>query len=256
MRSAGIDSLIFTGGEPSLRNDLEIILKESASKGFSLLLLSNGTLIDDSRARSLRQSGLKSITLSWNRAAEINDSTSFETQKKIIRRKIEILKNAEFDFISVIIVISRKNARFIDKIWASLADAGIGVLFQPVYVKTGYKFENNYSLRFLSPSELSSLWHQLTPWADAFNTHNYLNLLESFYSRADKKPSRCDMGVSAMVLGAAGNISPCFHRNDLQAGNIKLVSPHTWKKKIKSLSRHTSKAQCFGEHCLSLFMHI
>ncbi len=60
----------FTGGEPTLRDDLEALVAHAASRGLSTNLVTNGTLIDSRRAKALRRSGLGSAQVSLEADSE------------------------------------------------------------------------------------------------------------------------------------------------------------------------------------------
>ncbi len=61
---AKIPFFSFTGGEPTLRDDLEELVAYSLSRGLITNLVTNGTLIDDARAASLKAAGLGSAQVS------------------------------------------------------------------------------------------------------------------------------------------------------------------------------------------------
>lgn len=55
----GARQLIFTGGEPTMRRDLELLLAHARKRGAERLLLeTNATLVDAARAKALRDAGL------------------------------------------------------------------------------------------------------------------------------------------------------------------------------------------------------
>ena len=56
--------IILTGGEPLLRDDLEVCGHELHRRGFPWGMVSNGLALTESRLRSLVQSGMHSITIS------------------------------------------------------------------------------------------------------------------------------------------------------------------------------------------------
>jgi radical SAM protein with 4Fe4S-binding SPASM domain len=56
--------LILSGGEPLLRQDILELIRYGASKGFRMGLGSNGSLIDDRVARSLKEAGVKTVSIS------------------------------------------------------------------------------------------------------------------------------------------------------------------------------------------------
>jgi sulfatase maturation enzyme AslB (radical SAM superfamily) len=56
--------LILSGGEPLLRKDIYELIEYGTQKGLRTGLGSNGTLIDDSVAKKLKQSGIKTVSIS------------------------------------------------------------------------------------------------------------------------------------------------------------------------------------------------
>jgi len=56
--------LILSGGEPLLRSDIFELIKYGASKGLKMGLGSNGSLIDDSVAKKLKDSGIATVSIS------------------------------------------------------------------------------------------------------------------------------------------------------------------------------------------------
>jgi radical SAM protein with 4Fe4S-binding SPASM domain len=57
-------SFNITGGEPFLRQDIFEILKEVGNRGFELYLLSNGTLIDSTKAQILSELNVRGVQVS------------------------------------------------------------------------------------------------------------------------------------------------------------------------------------------------
>jgi len=58
------ESVKFTGGEPLLRTDLELIISAAKESGFSdISLTTNGTLLDDRRSVSLKSAGLSRVNI-------------------------------------------------------------------------------------------------------------------------------------------------------------------------------------------------
>ena len=77
---AGVPSVSFTGGEPTLRDDLPEIIRFAKSLGMWTNLISNGLLITDKMAGSLKEAGLDSAQISIEAGEEsLHDA--------IVRRK-------------------------------------------------------------------------------------------------------------------------------------------------------------------------
>lgn len=69
----GLEDLHMTGGEPTLRKDLEQIIEYAVSKKLNVRLITNGTLITKERLDSLYNSGLRSIMISLDGMEEYHD---------------------------------------------------------------------------------------------------------------------------------------------------------------------------------------
>ncbi len=67
-------SLHFTGGEPLLRKDLFPILRYASGCGFSLSLMSNGTMIDRAVAEQLKAAEVADVQISLDGLESVHDS--------------------------------------------------------------------------------------------------------------------------------------------------------------------------------------
>ena len=56
--------LVFSGGEPMIRPDIETLLAHSKKRGLVNVIATNGTLIDKSRAKDLKSMGVKGVAIS------------------------------------------------------------------------------------------------------------------------------------------------------------------------------------------------
>jgi len=86
--------IIFTGGEPLLRNDLEACGAELYRRGFPWGLVSNGMLFDEQRLHSLIHSGMHSCTISLDGFEEDHNwmrqnPHSFENASRAIKLLIK-----------------------------------------------------------------------------------------------------------------------------------------------------------------------
>lgn len=58
LSAAGKPLLFISGGEPLLRDDIHLLLKESVKRGMRVILSSNGTLIDEDAADKIADTGV------------------------------------------------------------------------------------------------------------------------------------------------------------------------------------------------------
>ncbi len=70
----GVPVVLFSGGEPLVRNDLEELVAHAADAGLRPVLSTNGTLLTPGRARALRKAGLAYAGVSLDGLRETNDA--------------------------------------------------------------------------------------------------------------------------------------------------------------------------------------
>lgn len=63
--------LTLGGGEPTIRKDLEDIIRLAVRRRFRVWLVTNAVTIDEARARSLKKAGLKIAQVSLDGACEV-----------------------------------------------------------------------------------------------------------------------------------------------------------------------------------------
>lgn len=87
-RALGAVQLGFSGGEPLLREDLEVLVAHARGLGFYTNLITSGVGLTERRARALKEAGLDHIQLSFQDSTrELNDFISstrtFELKSKV-----------------------------------------------------------------------------------------------------------------------------------------------------------------------------
>ena len=67
-------TIVLTGGEPLLREDLFDIAAYGTEKGFRMCIATNGTLVDDAVCEEMKRTGIRMVSLSLDGStAEIHD---------------------------------------------------------------------------------------------------------------------------------------------------------------------------------------
>lgn len=105
-------TVVFTGGEPLLRNDIEMCGKELRKRGFKWALVSNGHLYDQQRHNSLLNAGLGALTISLD---GLQDSHNWlrnrnDSYDKVLRA-IELATSSNRLNFDVVTCINHKNIR-------------------------------------------------------------------------------------------------------------------------------------------------
>ncbi len=117
---AQVPFLSFTGGEPLLRDDLDILIAHAKERGLHANLISNGTLISRERVARLRRAGLDSAQISLESfAADIhNRLTGTHSFDQTVRGIDHLL--SEGIYVHINTTLNRENQhdpeKFVDKI--------------------------------------------------------------------------------------------------------------------------------------------
>ncbi len=93
MKKANLGTIVFSGGEPLLRQDIFELIEYADSLGIMPLMGSNGTLITPEVAKKLKKSGLKAIAISVDSLnKEIHDE--FRGEKGSLEKAMTGIKNS------------------------------------------------------------------------------------------------------------------------------------------------------------------
>ncbi len=115
-RAAGSVQCGFSGGEPMLRDDLEILVAEAHRLGFYTNLLTSGVGLTETRAAALKEAGLAHIQLSFQDSTrELNDFLS-HTRTFDLKRKVAVIIKGNGWPMVMNCVIHRMNIDYIDRI--------------------------------------------------------------------------------------------------------------------------------------------
>lgn len=110
--------LCITGGEPLLRRDFFDIMGYANKLGFNWGMTSNGTLITKDIARQLKETGMKTISVSIDGLEETHDN--FRRTKGGFRKTIDGVKNLleqNFNSVQVTTVVTKKNISQLDALF-------------------------------------------------------------------------------------------------------------------------------------------
>jgi len=240
LRLFNIPNVYLTGGEPLLREDLEEIVAGAHALQLNTFLLSNGRSLDAPRVARLEKAGLDVFVLSLN-GLSIQD-----------RRTISVVTRFRRTALSFIYVLTPDNTDFIGDVTELARALNAGLIFQPAYLPEESKLRKKLSLASLGEFDWSELYTELRPWASGLGYERYLDLIHDVYHDRKLKPAACGMGSRAVVVDADGSVYSCFHRRDLNCGDIRRDDLAEILDRAAAHSAPLAAATCFGEHCLSL----
>ena len=123
-RAAGSVQCGFSGGEPLLRDDLEILVAEAHRLGFYTNLLTSGVGLNETRIAKLKQAGLAHIQLSFQDSTkELNDFLSHTKTFELKQNVAHLIKSNGWPMV-LNCVIHRLNIDYIDKIIEMAVELG------------------------------------------------------------------------------------------------------------------------------------
>jgi PqqA peptide cyclase len=115
-RAAGSVQCGFSGGEPMLREDLEILVAEAKKLGFYTNLLTSGVGLTEERIVKLKEAGLDHIQLSFQDSTkELNDFLTHTKTFELKQRVAQLIKANGWPMV-LNCVVHRLNIDYIDKI--------------------------------------------------------------------------------------------------------------------------------------------
>jgi pyrroloquinoline quinone biosynthesis protein E len=152
-RELGAVQLGLSGGEPLLRDDLEVIVAEARRLGFYSNLLTSGVGLTPARARALKDAGLDHVQLSFQDSTrEMNDFLSHTKTFELKGRVARIIKDQGWPMV-MNVVLHRLNIDHVDRIIGMAHEFGAEYL---ELANTQY-----YSWAYLNRSQLLPTHEQL-----------------------------------------------------------------------------------------------
>jgi AdoMet-dependent heme synthase len=216
-------SMNITGGEPFLRRDLFEILEEVKNRGFSVFLLTNGTLVSRERAKKLAELGIDGVQVSIEGSEEVHNEIrgtgAFGASEAGIERLID-----HGVPVTLNVTLSALNADHMKRIVAFGSHVGAKrVCFSRL---VPYGRGSSLVSRMLTPEQTKELY------ASVFSLEvNGLEIvtgdpiasqmkLPSHGDAGSTAISGCAAGVSGLTILPNGDVTPC-RRMPITLGNVK-----------------------------------
>jgi len=217
-----------TGGEPFLRSDLYEILAAIAGKGFSIYLLTNGTIIDREKAVRLSDLGIKGVQISIEGPEAVHDAIrgkdSFSRSRAGIGHLLE-----QGHTVTLNSTLSELNADSLMDIIPIASSMGVQRLGFSRLVPSGRG--RQLLDKALSRDAVKSLYQKILsarPNGLEIVTGDpiasQMSLSPDIANRLSDIPSGgCAAGISGLTLLSDGTIAPC-RRMPISIGNVRTDS--------------------------------
>ncbi|MDQ1328604.1 MAG: Fe-coproporphyrin synthase [Candidatus Poribacteria bacterium] len=237
-----IPVLLFSGGEPLIREDIFHLSKLATELGVRVVLSTNGTLITPEMAESIKESGMQYVGISLDGLHDIHDE--FRCMPGAMARSIEGIKNCmKLDINSgVRFTVNKYNREDLAGIIDLLVQEGIPrfCMYHLVYSGRGKKIvnmdttleEKRETIEFLIDKTIE-LYDKgvkaeiltVDNHADGVYIYNYL--MKKNPERAEevmqllKMHGGCSAGTKFANVDPQGNVHPCQFWQHVNLGNVR-----------------------------------
>jgi len=228
--SLGASTIVFSGGEPLLREDIFELISFTKSQRLNACITSNGLAINNAVAKKLSEAGVDVVNISVEGPREIHDYLRGEGSFDKVREALENLKRHDIE-VTLATVISRYNYRYLDYISGLANEIGATtVKFQPfstLFIKDKSR-KCDFFISQEESKELKETIERIISFCDkhgiAVNPFSYLEKIPSYMSENNIKGSKgCQALWAACPINADGEIYPCWilTGKDKLIGNVK-----------------------------------
>lgn len=222
-------SIVFSGGEPLLREDIFELIAYANKFKINTCLVSNGTLIDDDVAGQLSASGIGVVNVSIEGEEEIHDYLRGDGN---YRKACEALLNLSRYKIETTIaaIVCRHNYKSLPYVMKLANEMGVTtVKFQPfsdIFLVQKDK-KKDFILSEGDREDINKSIEEIILLSKKYNIstnpHNYLYNIPEYLSGAycGNLKKNCQALWSSCPIAYNGDIYPCWVLSDNVIGNLK-----------------------------------
>jgi len=226
--AGGTQSIVFTGGEPTLHKDFVLFLAYASAKRFQdISIVTNGSLLSNKMIDAILENGVTRINISLDSisAQKYEEVRGVDDYAKVIDNINRLLearsrRGAYLPLLSLSFVLSEENASELDgfiEMWEAKADGGIKIYpYKDLYsIITDGSYTEIYGKGKVKPSEL--------------NKENLPKSLSHEYSIMSEYKIKCTIPWYRCHIGINGDIQACTtlgfcDHPDMIMGNINQIS--------------------------------
>jgi len=228
--------LAITGGEPLMKKDIFEILRYASSKKIQLMLSTNGTLMDEEKAKRLKEAGVMSIQVSIDGIGTAHDA--FRGKEGTFERAVNAVKlliDAGIPDVTIATVATKRNLEQIPKIVALAVSLGATRYRIITLMPTG-RAKTNMKKLWLSDDEKRRLRTLLLGISAKYRDVIRVSQEERSFSLLNDPPAGANVPIgcaasrSICKISPEGDVYPCSFFDDKRtaAGSLK-------KKTFKSI---------------------
>jgi len=240
-----LNNINLSGGEPVIVQNLGEYIRIAQEASSFVRVITNSDLLSTDKIETLFLYGLKSINLSLNELT-FNPDLEFNVYIEKYIKKIFTMKKIGYNNICILVVVSKFSLKYITRIIYLAKEMNIELYLQPLFIPQS-KNELNFLIDF-SVADLNLLTNALLDWADEDWRKRYVDVwLRTIIDR--KKPDICTQGIDSFLVCSDGKVVPCYHRRDLDCGNIVRDDLHEIFDKLDYFCNKIGDANCYELDC-------
>jgi MoaA/NifB/PqqE/SkfB family radical SAM enzyme len=207
VHSSGCRLINFSGGEPTLRDDLEDIIAYASTKRIWTSMITNGSLIDRPRIRDLKAAGLDNMFVSLD-FIDKEEQDQHRGIQGLHDKVFDLLAFLRTDFLGghrtagIMCIVSDKNLESARRLTEIAARHGIFIAFQLYHSQKGGsdRFETG------DPAGISAALLDLKKrYASVVSSSRYLAGMRDY----NNGPRPCSAGRKYFSIDPFGNLHPC-----------------------------------------------
>lgn len=257
LKKLGIDSVVFSGGESLLREDIVDIVRETTALGMQSVVVTNGVIGSKELYHDLMASGLQGIAFSLDGSkASIHETfrkgCPFDIVTQSIRSCVEVRETHGFKTsIAITSVVSNNNCNDLSNIVAFSKTLGVDKsFFQPIWPIFGEKdFSEKFGFSDFKEKELGKIVDELVRIPGG-NFPEYYHIIPDLYNDFDRIKDRyqCFAGRAFVYVDSHGMLFPCSPLVNEPMGSLLTQSVEEIKGQpgLKNRLKSYKEFQCGG----------
>jgi heme b synthase len=220
IRQVGSPIVILTGGEPLLRKDVFDLAEYGTKLGLRMVLATNGTLLDTSVIRKMKESGIKRVSISLDGPSAQSHDAFRKVQGSFdaATAGIHLLKDEGMEY-QINTTITRHNAHLAGDILQLAVDLHAAAHHLFLLVPTGRARE--MVEQEIEAAEYEKLLHWFYRMRSKVNLHlkatcapHYYRILRQEARSKGEKVTFASYGLDAVTRGCLGGTAFCFVSHD------------------------------------------
>jgi pyrroloquinoline quinone biosynthesis protein E len=224
-RQLGCVQLGFSGGEPLVRDDLEILVREAHSLGYYTNLITSGVGLNEARIAELRRAGLDHIQLSFQDSTrELNDFLSHTRTFELKVRIARLIKEHGYPMV-LNVVLHRQNLDHLEEILSMAEQMGAEYVELANTQYYGWAFLNREHL-LPSPEQLARAEEVTRRFRDRVGSKLKIYFVVPDYYERRPKPCVNGWGSVLIVITPDGFALPCHEARVLPGLEFPRVKEH------------------------------